>query len=44
MTYLPGALHVPLSSSMGGAIVYVAVGLSSLDGGGAEPLSMKAHP
>jgi ABC-type Mn2+/Zn2+ transport system permease subunit len=42
MTYLPGALQVPLSSAMAGVIVPVALGLSSSDGGGAEPLSKRA--
>jgi hypothetical protein len=44
MTYLPGALQVPLSSPIAGAIVHVAVGSSSLDGGGAEPPSKRARP
>jgi hypothetical protein len=44
MTYLLGALQVPLSSSNTGAIVPAAAGSSSLDGGGVEPLSKKACP
>jgi hypothetical protein len=44
MTYLPGALQVPLSSPMAGAVVFVAVGSSLSDGGGVEPLSKRACP
>jgi hypothetical protein len=44
MTYLSGALQVPLSSPIAGAIVHVAVGSSSSDDGGVEPPSKRAHP
>jgi hypothetical protein len=44
MTYLPGALHVPLSSPIAGAVVSVVAGLSSSDGGGVEPPSKRDYP
>jgi hypothetical protein len=44
MTYLPGALQVPLSLLIAGAIVPAAVGSSSSGGGGAEPPSKRARP
>jgi hypothetical protein len=44
MTYLPGALQVPLSSPIAGAVVPAVVGSSLSDGGGVEPLSKNACP
>jgi hypothetical protein len=44
MTYLPGALQVPLSSPIAGAVVPAAAGLSSSYGGDTEPSSKRAHP
>jgi hypothetical protein len=44
MTYLPGALQVPLSSPIAGAVVPAAAGLSSSYGGDTEPSSKRTHP
>jgi hypothetical protein len=44
MTYLLDALQLPLSSPIAGAVVLTAAGSSSLDGGGAEPLSKRGCP
>jgi hypothetical protein len=43
ITYLPGALQVPLSLSITGAIVPTALGLSLSDDGGAEPPYKRAN-
>jgi hypothetical protein len=44
MTYLPGAVQVPLSLPITGAIVPMAVGSSSSYGGGVEPPSKRVRP
>jgi hypothetical protein len=43
MTYLPGALQVPLSLLITGAVIPAAAGPSSSDGGAVEPPSKRAH-